>query len=132
MPKRAPKDRKYTGEHEWILDEGNGIALIGITDYAQEMLTDIVFVELPPPGKGVRAGQSLAVVESVKSVSEVYAPVGGVVTEVNGLLEEKPELVNQDAYGAGWMVRLRMDDPAELSGLMDALAYDELVAQADH
>jgi glycine cleavage system H protein len=96
------------------------------------MLTDIVFVELPPPGKKVKAGEPLAVVESVKSVSEVYAPVGGLVAEVNGVLEEKPELVNQDAFGAGWMVRLKMDDPAELSGLMDAAAYEELVAQVDH
>jgi glycine cleavage system H protein len=132
MPKRSPADRKYTEDHEWVLDKGDGTVAVGITDYAQEMLTDIVFVELPPLGKRVKAGQSLAVVESVKSVSEVYAPVGGVVTELNGVLEEKPELVNQDAFGAGWMVRLQMDDPAELSGLMDAAAYDELVPQSGH
>jgi glycine cleavage system H protein len=132
MAKPNPTDRKYSKEHEWAIDNGDGTVTVGITDYAQEMLTDIVFVELPPVGKKVEQMAPLAVVESVKSVSDVYAPVGGEVIAVNLPLESRPELINQDAFGEGWLVRLKMDNPAELSSLMDAAAYDALIQEAKH
>ncbi len=132
MAKQNPTDRKYSKEHEWALDHGDGTATVGITDYAQEMLTDIVFVELPPVGKKVEQTAPLAVVESVKSVSDVFAPVGGEVIAVNLSLESQPELINQDAFGKGWIAKLKMDDPAELSSLMDAAAYDALIQEEKH
>jgi glycine cleavage system H protein len=132
MAKPNPTDRKYSKEHEWALDHGDGTATVGITDYAQEMLTDIVFVELPAVGKKVEQGAPLAVVESVKSVSDVYAPVGGEVLAVNLPLENKPELINQDAFGEGWIARLKMDNPAELDSLMDAAAYEAMIREEKH
>jgi glycine cleavage system H protein len=132
MAKPNPTDRKYSKEHEWALDHGDGTATVGITDYAQEMLTDIVFVELPPVGKKVEQGGALAVVESVKSVSDVYAPVGGKVLAVNLPLENKPELINQDAFGEGWIVKLKMDNQAELDSLMDAAAYEAMIREEKH
>jgi len=132
MAKPNPTDRKYSKEHEWALDHGDGTATVGITDYAQEMLTDIVFVELPAVGKKVEEGAPLAVVESVKSVSDVYAPVGGEVLAVNLPLENKPELINQDAFGEGWIVKLKMDNPAELRSLMDAAAYEAMIREEKH
>ena len=132
MAKPNPTDRRYSKEHEWALDHGDGTATVGITDYAQEMLTDIVFVELPPVGKRVEQGAPLAVVESVKSVSDVYAPVGGEVIAMNLPLESRPELINQDAFGEGWIVKLKMDNPAELNSLMDAAAYDALIQEEKH
>ena len=132
MAKPNPTDRKYSKEHEWALDHGNGTATVGITDYAQEMLTDIVFVELPAVGKKVEQGAPLAVVESVKSVSDVYAPVGGEVIAMNLPLESRPELINQDAFGEGWIAKLKMDKPAELNSLMDAAAYDALIQEEKH
>ena len=132
MAKPNPTDRKYSKEHEWALDHGDGTATVGITDYAQEMLTDIVFVELPAVGKKVEQGAPLAVVESVKSVSDVYALVGGEVLAVNLPLENKPELINQDAFGEGWIARLKMDNPAELSSLMDAAAYEAMIREEKH
>jgi glycine cleavage system H protein len=132
MAKPNPIDRKYSKEHEWALDHGDGTATVGITDYAQEMLTDIVFVELPPLGKKVERMAPLAVVESVKSVSDVYAPVGGEVLAVNLPLENKPELINQDAFGEGWIARLQMDNPAELDSLMDAAAYEAMIREEKH
>jgi glycine cleavage system H protein len=122
----------YSKDHEWILDRGDGTASVGITDYAQEMLTDIVFVELPPIGKKVAAGEPLAVVESVKSVSDVYSPVGGEVIAVNTALENTPELVNQDAFGEGWIAQLKVVDPEELKTLLDAAAYDALIQEEKH
>ena len=132
MSKPNPTDRLYSKDHEWILDRGDGTALVGITDYAQEMLTDIVFVELPPIGKKVAAGEPLAVVESVKSVSDVYSPVSGEVIEVNGRLESEPELINKDAFGDGWIARIRMDQPAELNSLMEASGYEAMIKEAGH
>ena len=129
MPKPNPSDRFYSKDHEWIKDLGDGTALIGITDYAQEMLTDIVFVELPEPGKKIAAGEPLAVVESVKSVSDVYAPVGCEVVEVNTELEGAPELINSDAFGAGWIAKVRPDDAAELGTLLAAADYDKLIRE---
>ena len=129
MSKPNPPDRKYSEEHEWALEQGDGSVILGITDYAQEMLTDIVFVELPPLGKKVKQNDPVAVVESVKSVSDIYAPVSGEVIAVNHALENQPELVNQDAFGEGWMIRLKMDDPAELNSLLDAVAYDAMLQE---
>lgn len=132
MSKPNPADRRYTKEHEWAKDNGDGTITMGITDHAQELLTDIVFVELPAIGKKVKQMEQLAVVESVKSVSDVYAPASGEVIEVNKVLEDHPELVNQDAFGEGWMVKLRMDNPEELNNLMDATGYTEMIKEEKH
>jgi len=132
MSKINPTDRRYTREHEWVVDNGSGTATIGITDHAQELLTDIVFVELPAVGKQVRQLEPVAVVESVKSVSDVYSPVSGEVTEVNQKLEQSPELINQDPYGKGWIARLKMANPAELPELMEAAAYEAFIATEAH
>lgn len=132
MSKQNPTDRRYTHDHEWAKDNGDGTVLIGISDYAQEMLTDIVFVELPAAGKKVAKGEPVAVVESVKSVSDVYAPVSGEVIDVNNRLEDEPGLLNQDAFGDGWIVRMRLADKAEYDALLDAAAYEKLIAEEKH
>lgn len=132
MSKSNPTDRLYSKDHEWIKDQGDGTAVIGITDYAQEMLTDIVFVELPPIGKKVAKGEPVAVVESVKSVSDVYAPVSGEVVEANTALENTPDLINSDAFGDGWIAKLRLTDTAELGSLMTSQAYDALIKEEKH
>lgn len=132
MAKPSPADRKYTKEHEWALDRGNGIVTMGITDHAQELLTDIVYVELPKIGKKIKQMEAVAVVESVKSVSDVYSPVSGEVIEVNGRLESEPELINKDAFGDGWIARIRMDQPAELNSLMEASGYEAMIKEAGH
>lgn len=118
---------RFTREHEWIRVE-DGIGTVGITDYAQRQLGDVVYVELPEVGREVKKGEAAAVVESVKAASEVYAPVSGKVVEVNGELPDKPELVNQDPEGAGWFFRIEIADPSELDSLMDREAYDAYVA----
>jgi glycine cleavage system H protein len=132
MSKQNPTDRRYSQDHEWAKDNGDGSFLVGITDYAQEMLTDIVFVELPAIGKKVTKGEPMAVVESVKSVSDVYAPVSGEVIDVNGKLEDEPALLNQDAFGDGWIVRLRAAGNDEFATLLDAAAYEKLIAEDKH
>jgi glycine cleavage system H protein len=132
MSKQNLTDRRYTHDHEWAKDNGDGTVLIGITDYAQEMLTDIVFVELPAMGKKVAKGEPVAVVESVKSVSDVYAPISGEVIEVNNKLEDEPALLNQDAFGDGWIARMRVADKAEYDTLLDAAAYEKLIAEEKH
>ena len=114
--------RYYTRDHEWIDVDGT-TATVGITDYAQGQLGDVVFVELPAPGQQVAAGKEAAVVESVKAASEVYAPVSGTVTEANAALEGTPDLVNSAPEGEGWFFRLKLSDPAQLEGLLDAAAY---------
>ena len=129
MSKQNPKDRLYSRDHEWIKDDDKNTVIIGITDYAQEMLTDIVFVDLPEIGKKVVAHATVAVVESVKSVSDIFAPVGGEVIDVNTRLEETPELINQDAFGEGWIVKMRMDDPGERKMLLSADDYDEMLKE---
>ena len=118
----VPETLRYTKDHEWAKLEGKR-ARIGITDYAQTELTDVVFVELPPIGKVVKQGETLGTVESVKAVSEIFAPVSGKVVEVNKALEEKPEIVNKDPYGEGWMVVLEASEAARADSLMDAAAY---------
>ena len=117
---------RYTKDHEYISVEGD-VGTVGITDYAQAQLGDVVFVELPEPGKVLAKGAEAAVVESVKAASEVYAPVSGTVTEVNGALPDAPSSVNEDAEGQGWFLRIRLSDPAELDGLMDEAAYKAMI-----
>lgn len=119
--------RYFTDEHEWI-DVSGDIATVGITDYAQEQLGDIVFVELPEEGKSFTKGDDAAVVESVKAASDIYAPASGEVVEVNGALEDEPALVNSDAEDEGWFFKLRLTDPSELDALMDEAAYKTFVA----
>jgi glycine cleavage system H protein len=132
MSKVNPTDRRYTREHEWALDSGDGTVVVGITDHAQELLTDIVFVELPEVGKQVKPMETLAVVESVKSVSDVYSPITGEVIEANKKLEQNPELINQDPYGKGWIAKLRMEQPEELQSLLDASGYEAFIATEEH
>ena len=120
-----PEGLIYTKEHEWIKVEGNEI-VVGITDYAQNALTDVVWVELPELGVSVKSMESFANVESVKSVSEIYAPVSGEVIEINEDLEDAPETVNTDPYGDGWICKMRMEDSGELDALLDAAAYKSL------
>jgi len=117
---------KYVSSHEWIRDEGDGTVTIGITDHAQDLLGDVVFVELPEQGSDVGAGDDAGVVESVKAASDIYAPVSGQVVAVNEQLEESPELVNSDPYGDGWFFRVKLSDASELDDLLDAAAYGEL------
>ncbi len=117
----------YTKEHEWILVEGN-IGTIGISDYAQEQLGDMVYIELPEVGKEIAQSEQVAVVESVKAASEIYAPAGGTVTEVNERLADEPGTVNEDATGEGWFIKLKLSDPGEVEELMDEAAYQNYVA----
>lgn len=119
-----PEELRYVESHEWVRIE-NGMARIGITDYAQDQLGDVVFVELPAAGKTLARGAAFGSVESVKAVSELYMPLSGRVVEVNKALESSPELVNSSPYGEGWMIRVELSDPAELSGLLSAADYRE-------
>jgi len=124
----TPEDLKYTKEHEWVKIEGNS-ALIGITDYAQDQLGEIVFVELPEEGEEFETGDALGVVESVKSVSDVFSPLTGKIVELNDPLTDSPELVNDDPYAEGWLVRLEIKDRAELDNLMSAEEYEAYVKE---
>ena len=119
-----PTDRRYTKEHEWITSDGT----IGITDYAQESLGDIVFVDLPKVGTEITAGKTFGTVESVKAVSDLYAPASGVVTAVNGELATAPEKVNKDAHGA-WMLKIKVKDPAEMNALLSAADYEKFASE---
>ena len=121
----TPDNLKYTSDHEWVQADGD-VVRVGITDYAQESLGDIVYVKLPEPGEKVTAGDPMGEVESTKSVSEVYAPVSGTVSQRNESLDSQPELINSDPYGEGWMVDITVDDPASLADLMDPEAYQGL------
>lgn len=121
-------DLKYTKDHEWVKVEKN-LARIGITDHAQTELTEIVFVELPPSGKDVKAGEVLGNVESVKTVSEVFSPVSGIVRDANGKLVDSPELLNKDPYGQGWVAVVEISDMSELSALMTADDYKKLLGE---
>lgn len=120
------KDFKFTKEHEWVKVEGD-IAVVGITDYAQKELGDVVYVELPEVGGSYEKDEACSNIESVKAVSDIYAPVSGEITEVNEALEDKPEIVNKDPYGEGWLFKLKMEKPDELEELMSADEYDEYV-----
>ena len=124
----VPTDRRYTKDHEWVQVDGD-TATIGITDFAQDQLGDIVYVELPEVGREIGRDEVLGTIESVKAVSEIYAPIRGSVLEVNDGLDARPETVNQDPQGKGWYCKMTIGDPAEIDTLLDAAAYDELVAQ---
>ena len=123
-----PAEYRYTKDHEWILVDG-AIGTIGITDYAQQELGDVVFVETPKPGTAVKAGASFGTVESVKAVSEIYSPVTGEVTEQNPLLVDAPEKINQDPHKSAWLVKVKLADPKEVEALMDVKAYEAYVAE---
>ena len=123
-----PKDYRYTKEHEWIKMDG-AAGTIGITDYAQNELGDVVFVELPKVGTQLKAGQSLGTIESVKAVSEIFTPVSGEVTETNPALVDAPEKINSDPHGSAWLIKIRLSDPKEASSLMDAAAYEAYVTE---
>jgi len=125
----VPQELKYTNSHEWVLAGDDGQVTIGITDHAQELLGDMVFIELPEIDIELDAGDESAVVESVKAASDVYAPIAGKVVAVNEKLADAPELVNEDPYGEGWMFRLQISDVSELDGLMDADAYAAIEAE---
>jgi glycine cleavage system H protein len=122
-----PNDRRYTKDHEWLALQGD-IATVGITDYAQHELGDVVFVELPKPSAKVEAGKSFGTVESVKAVSEIYAPASGEVVEVNAGLHDTPERINTDPHGA-WLIKIKMSNPADASSLMDAAAYEAYISE---
>jgi glycine cleavage system H protein len=123
-----PKTYRYTKEHEWIDVKGD-VATIGITDHAQHELGDVVFVELPKPGAKIEAGKSFGTVESVKAVSEIYAPASGEVTEANGDLQNTPEKINSDPHGAAWLIKVRLANAAAVGSLMDAAAYEAYIAE---
>ncbi|MYF51848.1 MAG: glycine cleavage system protein GcvH [Gammaproteobacteria bacterium] len=123
----TPDDLRYASTHEWArLDDGS--VVVGISDYAQDALGDVVYVELPEVGQEVQAGEEIAVVESVKAASDIYAPVGGVVEAINEALDDGPEIVNQDPYGDGWFFQIAPDDESQLEDLLNAEAYTELCA----
>jgi glycine cleavage system H protein len=125
---KIPDELRYTAEHEWVGDAGDGAARVGITDFAQDALGDIVYVQLPEVGAQVTAGESFGEVESTKSVSEIYAPVSGEVTAINQAVVDNPELINTDPYGEGWLVEIRPADAGAVTALLDAQGYSQLTA----
>lgn len=126
-----PEELRYTSEHEWAAEEPDGTVRVGITDYAQDALGDVVYVDLPEEGTEVRAGEPFGEVESTKSVSDLYSPVTGKVIGRNATLAETPELVNRDPYGEGWMITIDPSEAGQLEGLLDAEAYRRMVEEAD-
>jgi glycine cleavage system H protein len=127
-----PTDLKYSKTHEWARDEGDGTITVGITDHAQEQLGDLVFVDLPEEGDSVDAGADCAVVESVKAASDIYSPVSGEIVAVNAALADSPEMVNESAFGDGWLFKLKMSDASQLESLLDADGYAEVAAAEEH
>lgn len=127
-----PGDLKFLKSHEWARVEGDGKVTVGISDHAQGLLGDLVYVELPNVGDHVEVGTACAVVESVKAASDIYPPVSGTVTEVNGALADKPETINEDAYGDGWIFTVEVEEPEQLNDLLDPDAYAELLEDDDH
>lgn len=123
----VPSELRYAKSHEWLKPAGDGTALVGITDYAQSSLGDITFVQLPKVGAALKAGDTFGVVESVKAASDLYLPVAGTVLEVNTALDAAPEVLNQDPYIAGWMLKIKLADPASAATLLDAAAYTKLL-----
>ena len=128
----TPKELKYTKSHEWVRTETDGTLSVGITQHAQELMGDLVYIELPQQGATVTAGKECSVVESVKAASDVYAPVSGEVVAINPAVTDAPETVNKDPYGAGWMFRIKPSNQAELAALLDAAAYEAQVAAEKH
>jgi glycine cleavage system H protein len=129
---KIPDNLKYTKSHEWVRRESDGTLTVGITQHAQDLMGDMVYVELPETGRDLSAGKECAVVESVKAASDVYAPVAGQVTAVNAALSNAPEVVNKDPYGEGWMFKLKPKSSADVDGLLDAKAYQTLLAAEKH
>jgi glycine cleavage system H protein len=123
-----PNNLKYTKEHEWVLIEGN-IGTIGVTDYAQGELGDVVFVDIDPAINEIKKGESIGTIEAVKTVSDIFAPYTGKVVEINEALKDSPEVVNSDPYGKGWMIKVEISDAAELTDLLDSVAYQALIGQ---
>jgi glycine cleavage system H protein len=128
---QIPKDLKYTKTHEWVRVEGDS-AIVGITDFAQEQLSDIVYVELGGVGKKVNQGDAFGTIEAVKAVSDLYGPISGEVVAINEELKTSPDLVNKDPYGKGWMVKIKIADMAQLKNLLDAKGYEDLVGKSTH
>jgi glycine cleavage system H protein len=128
MSSKVPPDLKYANSHEWVRVTGD-VATVGITDHAQHELTDVVFVEVPAVGRKVKAGEAIAVVESVKTASDIYSPVSGEVVESNKTVAEKPDLVNSDPYGQGWFYKIKLANPAELNKLLTAADYNSQLGQ---
>lgn len=128
---QIPQQLKYTDDHEWVRAEADGSIVMGVTDHAQHQLGELVYVELPDAGRTVARGDAMAVVESTKAASDVYAPLAGVVVQGNPALASQPELVNTDPYGEGWLLRLRPSDAADLAALLDSTAYTKLLAAED-
>jgi len=128
MSSKVPPDLKYANSHEWVRVSGN-VATVGITDHAQQELTDVVFVEVPAAGRKVKAGEAVAVVESVKTASDIYSPVSGEIVESNKSVAEKPDLVNSDPYGQGWFYKIKLANPAELNKLLTAADYNSQLGQ---
>ncbi len=127
-----PSDLRYSKEHEWVRVSDDGTAVMGVTHFAQEQLGDVVYIDLPAPGTRIEQFKKMGEIESVKAVSEIFAPVSGEVVEANQGLVQSPESVNKDPYGKGWMVRVRLKDKAEAAKLMDARAYQEMLGKAGH
>jgi glycine cleavage system H protein len=126
---KVPAELKYSKSHEWVQDNGDGTVTVGITDHAQEALGDLVFVDLPEIGRAVALEEACAVVESVKAASDIYSPLTGEVTQVNGDLVDAPEAINEDPYGAGWIFRLRLADASETAALLDADTYAQIAEE---
>lgn len=125
----VPSELKYATTHEWVRNDGNGIVTVGITEHAQELLGDMVFVELPDVDDEIGTGDDVAVAESVKAASDIYAPITGTVVEINEELEDSPELVNSDAFGEGWLFKVKVADESELDSLLDAEGYTASIAE---
>lgn len=126
----VPVELKFLSSHEWVLVEDN-VATVGVSDHAQELLGDLVYVELPEQGSSIAAGDSVGVIESVKAASDTYAPISGEVIEVNDVLDAAPEKINHDPYGDGWMYKVAMEDPEEVESLLDAEAYMDVIAEEE-
>ncbi len=125
----VPENLKYAKSHEWVRDDGDGVVTVGISDFAQEKMTELVYIELPEADREIEAGDELAVVESVKSASDIYAPVSGTLIEANAALEDDPTLVNSAPYSDGWMFQIRLSDPGTLDALMNAADYEKLISE---
>jgi glycine cleavage system H protein len=128
----SPTDRRYSKEHEWVLTEPQGVAFVGITDYAQDQLGDVVYVDLPNVGDVVNQFDKLGEIESVKAVSDFFSPISGEISETNGVLIEKPELVNSDPYDSGWIVKLSSVDGLQLNNLLNSQEYDLYLSEIEH
>lgn len=126
-----PSNLRFAKSHEWVLDNGDGTVTVGISDHAQELLGDVVFVESPEVGREVEAGEEFSLVESVKAASDIYCPLAGEIIAINEALEDAPETINEDPYGAGWIAKLRLSDSAAIAAMMDATAYAAIVADSE-